>query len=55
MRQPPGIQVGARLERLDPPRLARQVLVGAVEEERDEGADFVAEGGFCGGEGGVGD
>lgn len=55
VRQPPGVQVGARLERLDPPRLARQVLVGAVEEERDEGADFVAEGGFCGGEGGVGD
>lgn len=55
MRQPSGVEVRARLERLDPPRLPREVLVGAVEEERDEGADFVAEGGFCRGEGGVGD
>lgn len=55
MRQPSGVQVRACLERLDPPRLACEVLVGAVEEERDEGADFVAEGGFGGREGGVGD
>ena len=55
MRKSPGVQIRARLERLDAPRLAREVLVGAVEEEGDKGADFVAEGGFGGREGGVGD
>lgn len=41
MRQPPGVELGARLERLDPPGLALQVLVRAVKEEGDKGADFV--------------
>lgn len=54
MRQPAGVQVGARLERLDAPRLALQVLVGAVEEQRDKGPDLVAQGGFGGGEGWLG-
>lgn len=31
------------------------MAVGAVEEMGDKGADFVAEGGFCGGEGWLGD
>jgi len=35
--------------------LALEVLVGAVEEEGDEGADLVAEGGLGGSEGGLGD
>jgi hypothetical protein len=55
MRQPPGIQLGARLERLDAPRLSLEVLVRAVEEERDKGADLVAQGGFGSGEGWLGD
>jgi hypothetical protein len=55
MRQPPRIQVGARLEGLDATALALQVLVCAVEEQGDKGADIVAQGGFGGGEGGLGD
>jgi hypothetical protein len=31
------------------------VFIRAVEEEGDKGTDFVAEGGFGGGEGGLGD
>jgi hypothetical protein len=55
MRQPPRIQVGARLEGLDATALALQVLVCAVEEQGDKGADLVAQGGFGGREGWLGD
>lgn len=50
MRQPSGIELGSRLERFDPSGLALQVLVRAVEEEGDEGADLVTERGFSRGE-----
>lgn len=53
--QPAGVEVAPRLERLDAARLALDLPVGAVEEVRHEGADLVAEGGFGGGEGRLGD
>lgn len=53
--QPPGVEVASRLERLDAAGLALDLPVGAVEEVCDKGADFVAEGGFGCGEGGLGD
>ena len=55
MRQPPRIQLGARFERLDPPGLALEVLVGAVEKKGDKGANLVAQGGLGGREGWLGD
>jgi hypothetical protein len=38
------LQLGARLERFDPSLLALYVAVGAVEKQRDEGADLIAQG-----------
>ncbi len=45
-RQPPRVELRARLERLDPPRLPLQVLVRAPEQELDEGPDLVAQRGL---------
>lgn len=53
--QPAGVEVAPRLERLDAARLALDLPVGAVDEVCHEGADFVAEGGFGGGKGWLGD
>jgi len=55
MRQPPRVELGPRLEGLDAAGLALEVLVGAVEEEGDKGADLVAQGGLGGREGGLRD
>lgn len=49
------VEVTPCLQGLDAPGLALGLAVGAVEEVGHEGADFVAEGGFCCGEGGLGD
>lgn len=49
------LQVVAGLERLYTAVLAFDLGVCAGEEESDVGAYFVAEGGLCGGEGGLGD
>lgn len=49
------LQLGARLEGLDAAVDAVDVGVGAVEEDRDGGADFVAEGCLGGGERRLGD
>lgn len=48
------LQLRARLERLYASFLALDLRVGAREEEGYVRADFVAEGGFCGGEGWLG-
>lgn len=53
-REPSGVEIAPRLERLEPARLALDLAVRAVEQVRDEGADFGAEGGFGCGEGGLG-
>lgn len=55
MRQAPRVELRPRLEGLDPPRLPLEVLVCAVEEEGDKGADLIAQGGLGGGEGRLGD
>jgi len=55
MRKAPGIQFRTRLESLDAASLSLEVLVGAVEEDSDKGADLVSEGSFGGREGGLGD
>lgn len=55
MRQSARVQVAARLERLDAPRLALDLPVGAVEQVRDEGADLVAQGDLGRCEGWLGD
>ncbi len=55
MRQPPRVQLGAGFERLDPPGLAIEVLVGAIEKKGDKRADLVAKGGLGGREGWLGD
>lgn len=55
MREPAGVEVGARLEGLDLARLALELAVRAVEEEGNERPDLVAEGGLGGCEGGLGD
>jgi hypothetical protein len=55
VRQPAGLQLGARLERLDAPRLAVQLGVGAVEQQRDGRGDLAAQRGLGGGESGGGD
>lgn len=49
------LQLAPRLERLDAPLLALDLGVGAGEEEGDVWADVVAQGGFGGGEGRLGD
>lgn len=50
-----GVELGARLERLNPSGLAFEVFVGAVKEEGNEWADLVAEGRLGSGKSGLRD
>lgn len=49
------LELRPRLQRLNPAILPLELRIGAGQEEGDVGADFIAEGGFGGGEGGLGD
>lgn len=53
--QSPRVEVRARLECFDAAGLSFDLALGAVQQVADEGADFVAEGGFGCCEGGLGD